>query len=392
VRQIVLPPVLDAAAWGAGTAIAAAGRDSSWTAAGVLLAAFGLLALEAARNALLTDLSQHRVEDLERVRRAADGMIGGGREMAAVAAQIFTQCRDVLRAHWLHLELLAPGAERKSWWSGPRVPIAEGTPEPDRYPPMLRGVHRRAVWQILEHPLRAEGVTMARLRLWCDPRQLEEEDLGLLERLLPQMGASIQRSLLDREAREDPLTGVAVRRVLERRLHEVHARCLEEGGEMAVVMCDLDHFKRINDTFGHGVGDDALVAVAGALQGDLRESDLCARYGGEEFTLLLPDTTGEAALAIAERLRRRVEELDFEAEGKRLPLSVSAGIAAFPELHVKTASELLLFADGALYEAKRRGRNRCLLDRGNGRYVDPEGRLELAEDSRPAPEPPRIFA
>src|SRR5262245_9670454 len=124
-RQILLPPVLDAAAWIAGTAVAAAGRDSSWAVAGVLLAAIGLLSLEAARNALLTDLSLQRVDDLEKVRRAADGMIGGGREMASVAAQIFTQCRDVLPAHWLHLELLAPGAERKSWWSGPRVPISE---------------------------------------------------------------------------------------------------------------------------------------------------------------------------------------------------------------------------------------------------------------------------
>jgi diguanylate cyclase len=172
----------------------------------------------------------------------------------------------------------------------------------------------------------------------------------------------------------------------------VHARCLEDGGAMAVVMCDLDHFKKVNDTFGHGAGDEALIAVAAVLQGDLRETDLCARYGGEEFTLLLPGASGEQALAIAERLRQRVEALDFKVEGTPLPLTISAGIAAFPELHVKTASELLLFADGALYEAKRRGRNRCLLDQGQGRYADPYGRTELAENARPAPEPPRIFA
>jgi predicted signal transduction protein with EAL and GGDEF domain len=75
-----------------------------------------------------------------------------------------------------------------------------------------------------------------------------------------------------------------------------------------------------------------------------------------------------------------------------VPLTLSAGVAAFPELHVKTASELLLFADGALYEAKRRGRNRCLLDLGQGRYLSPEGTVETAEDAPPVPEPPRIFA
>lgn len=391
-HQILLPPALDALAWGVGTAAVAAGRAAGWAVAGALLAALGILALEAARNALLTDLARHRIGDLEKVSQAADRMMGGGREMAAVAEQIFTQCREVLRAHWLQLELLAPGVSRKSWWSGPRIPLAEGQPEPDRSPPKLPGIHRSSPWQILEHSLFAEGVVMGRLRLWCDPRRLEPESLELLGRLLPQMGASIQRSLLDREAREDPLTGVAVRRVLERRLHEEHARCLEMGGAMAVVMCDLDHFKKINDTYGHGVGDEALVVVAGALQGDLRDSDLCARYGGEEFTLLLPGTTGEQALTIAERLRQRVEALELATDGQRVPLTVSTGVAAFPDLHVKTASELLLFADGALYEAKRRGRNRCLLDQGQGRYLDPYGRLELVDTARPAPEPPRIFA
>jgi len=206
------------------------------------------------------------------------------------------------------------------------------------------------------------------------------------------MAASLHRSLLDREASEDPLTGVSVRRVLERRLHEVHARCLEEGGSMAVILCDLDHFKRINDTYGHAAGDDALVLVAGTLDAERREGDLCCRYGGEEFTLLLDRTTGEQALALAERLRERVAALEFTAGGKLVPLTLSAGVAAFPELHVKTASELLLFADGALYEAKRRGRNRCLLDLGQGRYRSPEGAIETAQDAPPLQEPPRIFA
>jgi diguanylate cyclase (GGDEF)-like protein len=233
---------------------------------------------------------------------------------------------------------------------------------------------------------------LGRIRLWCDPRRVEPRQVELLDRLLPQMTGSIQRLLLDREAREDPLTGVAMRRVLEKRLHDGHQRCCETGGSMAVILCDLDHFKRINDTYGHPVGDAALVAVAGVLKGLRRTEDLCCRYGGEEFVLLLEATNGEDALAIAERLRHAVEALELTVEEQSVPLTLSAGVASFPELYIKTAAELILFADEALYEAKRRGRNRCLLDIGQGRYLDKDGNLLMSEDTPPVTEMPRIFA
>jgi len=157
-------------------------------------------------------------------------------------------------------------------------------------------------------------------------------------------------------------------------------------------MLDLDHFKKLNDTFGHPAGDAALVAVAGVLKQMRREEDLCCRYGGEEFVLLMQGTNGEEALAAADRLRRAVEALNLAAEGQRIPLTLSAGVAAFPELHVKSAAELILFADEALYEAKRQGRNRCLLDVGQGRYQDKDGNVVTTEEIAPAVEVPRIFA
>jgi PleD family two-component response regulator len=98
------------------------------------------------------------------------------------------------------------------------------------------------------------------------------------------------------------------------------------------------------------------------------------------------------ALRVAERLRRAVERMPFEEAGRRIPLTLSAGVAAFPSLHVKTASELLLLADGALYEAKNRGRNRVLLDLGRGRYKDPDGRIWEADDAPEPPEAPRLFS
>jgi len=316
-------------------------------------------------------------------------------EMAATAERIRLECEKVVNFFWFQFEALAPGSEFQSWWWGPGSEILEdGVPEPDLYPPVLPGFHKRTAWQLVERTLRSkpDGTALARIRLWCDPRLTEERHVELLDGLLLQMSLSVQRCLLDREAREDPLTGVALRRVLERRLNEIHKRACETGESMSVILCDLDHFKRINDTYGHPAGDAALVAVAGVMKQLRRADDLCCRYGGEEFVLLMEGTHGEDALAVAERLRYSVEALDFKADGQRVPLTLSAGVASFPDLYIKTAAELILFADEALYEAKRRGRNRCLLDLGQGRYMDVEGEVVSTEEAHPAAEPPRIFA
>lgn len=391
--QVVLPLTLDALGWVAGAGLAAAVTLAGWGVTSFLAACLALLVLEAARNNLLLEKTRIRARDLERLRRASHRMTAStAQEMTAVADQIRTECGKVVPFHWYQFEALAPGSGFKSWWAGPDGELREGVPEPDRHPPALPGVHRRAPWQILERQMRADGKVLARVRLWCDPRRIQIEEIELLDHLLPQMTASVQRCLLDKEAREDPLTGVAVRRILEKRLHEVHARCLDEGGAMAVILCDLDYFKRINDTFGHPAGDAALVAVAGVLLEMRRESDLCCRYGGEEFVLLLDGAGGDDALAVAERLRRQVEALEVTWDEQRIPLTLSAGVAAFPDLYIKTAAELILFADEALYEAKRRGRNNCLLDLGQGRYLDVEGSVHETGEAAPAAEPPRIFA
>ena len=121
--------------------------------------------------------------------------------------------------------------------------------------------------------------------------------------LVPQMASAVHRARLDREARLDPLTGVPVRRILDSSLHRAFRRSCDEGTSMAVIMCDVDHFKQVNDTYGHAAGDEALKLVARTLDTERRETDLCCRYGGEEFTVLLENTSGEAALQLAERLR-----------------------------------------------------------------------------------------
>lgn len=159
----------------------------------------------------------------------------------------------------------------------------------------------------------------------------------------------------------DALTGLYNRRFLEAFLEQQLALTARTGQPFAVLMLDLDHFKRFNDTFGHRAGDAALRAVAQAVQKGLRAADVVARYGGEEFVVVLPQTEVESAFEIAERLRQVVAGTglpDPQRPGEYLPpLTVSVGVAACPA-HATTLGALLHAADAAMYAAKRAGRNR----------------------------------
>jgi diguanylate cyclase (GGDEF)-like protein len=168
------------------------------------------------------------------------------------------------------------------------------------------------------------------------------------------------RAELAHLARHDPLTGLANRRSLEEDLEMLQARSRRYGRSFAVAMCDLDHFKAYNDTFGHQAGDHALRAVAATIAGVLRLGDGVYRYGGEEFLLVLPEQTLDGALVAVERVRRAVEQLAIghAGAGPGNVLTVSAGITAHRPGDATTAEELLAQADAALYRAKAAGRNR----------------------------------
>jgi diguanylate cyclase (GGDEF)-like protein len=126
-----------------------------------------------------------------------------------------------------------------------------------------------------------------------------------------------------------------------------------------VLFIDIDHFKDINDSLGHAVGDAVLQRVGRALRDRLRRGDLLARYGGEEFVALLPDTDLDAATRVAEVLRRRVATIDFGSWTGTLPVRVSIGVAQLSE-KLMGAGSLVSAADAAMYEAKRQGRNRVI--------------------------------
>ena len=163
---------------------------------------------------------------------------------------------------------------------------------------------------------------------------------------------------LEQQAREDPLTGLYNRRYLEPQLRDAFASARRNNTPLAVALCDVDDFKRINDTFSHGVGDRVLVAVAGLFRVGVRASDVVARYGGEEFALLLPDLTPGEAAALCERLRAAVEAYPWSELCGGLRVTVSIGLAA--DVTVADHEKLVARADARLYEAKRAGKNRVL--------------------------------
>ena len=156
------------------------------------------------------------------------------------------------------------------------------------------------------------------------------------------------------QASTDHLTGLANRRRFERQLEREVARTARHGRAFSLITLDIDHFKRVNDTYGHEAGDDAIKSLARVLQQGTRGIDLAARIGGEEFAVILTETSLTGAIEVAERLRAALKAVEIPPVGQ---IAASFGVAECPT-HAETARELLARADAALYEAKREGRDR----------------------------------
>jgi two-component system cell cycle response regulator len=161
----------------------------------------------------------------------------------------------------------------------------------------------------------------------------------------------------------DPMLRIFNKRVFLEQLDQRCRRLQTHPAPFVVILFDIDHFKRINDTYGHRVGDQVLLDVAATVRANLRNSDLFSRYGGEEFGVLLPGTSSEQAWFMAERLRRAVEATPSDHGGEPIRVTISLGIAvAEPGTAAPpSAQDLIEQADAALYQAKKAGRNRAVL-------------------------------
>ena len=189
------------------------------------------------------------------------------------------------------------------------------------------------------------------------PRSLQPRQAEMLRTLAGQAMVQLDLTL---QAMRDPLTGLYNRRQMEESLHREILRARRVGATVGVMAIDVDNFKRINDTLGHEAGDAALHGIAAELALCVREEDIACRTGGEEFLIILPGTAEESLLQRAEAVRRRIEESSVAAGGSRLKLTVSTGLASFPE-HGESGTAVMRAADAALYRAKAEGRNRVVM-------------------------------
>jgi len=184
-----------------------------------------------------------------------------------------------------------------------------------------------------------------------------EEDQRLLEALAQQAAMAVEHARLYELAITDGLTKLFIHRYFQARLEEEMVRAKRYHTACSLILFDIDHFKKFNDTYGHQQGDVVLIEVAKLTKQTVRETvDIPARYGGEEFAIILPETDAKGAHLVAERLRKTVEAYDFPGQEKALKVTISLGVATFPD-HASVKSILIKKADMALYECKGRGRN-----------------------------------
>lgn len=206
-------------------------------------------------------------------------------------------------------------------------------------------------------PLLSEGLPIGIFTI----SGLEEDQIENLSILAKQLALGVKKINLYEKIRElaitDGLTGIYVRRYLLERLNEEMPRAKRHNLKLSMLMIDLDHFKECNDAYGHLVGDIVLKDIAKIMKEHIRQVDLVGRYGGEEFAIALPDTDKSSAVNVADRIRQSVERYKFKAYDETIAITISVGVATFPEDGDEVA-ELIDRADQALYKAKAEGRNK----------------------------------
>ena len=343
-----------------------------------LLTLFSTQASMALQNARLYSLERHRASQLEAINAIAQQMTAvlGLKELLAKVCLLIQEAFHVshvsvllkeeedlvLRAHY--------GKLTSRFQVGGRLPaevglwgraLATGTTliendvshAPDYVAFYAETVARMCI------PLVSFGQTLGVLLLdSAHAGAFNVQDTQPLESVADICATAIQNAHYVERVKQlayiDGLTGIFNRRFFEMRIAEEIERAKRFGAGMAVIMVDIDQFKRLNDEFGHLLGDEVLRQVSSLFHQQLRKFDVVCRYGGEEFAILLAQTNPQHALAVAEKLRRLVESWQFP--GVPRPVTISAGVATYPD-HGTTRDELVKASDAGLYTAKQAGRN-----------------------------------
>ena len=200
----------------------------------------------------------------------------------------------------------------------------------------------------------------------------DPEDLQLALTMANQAAVVIEKARLFNLATIDGLTGLIVHRHFQSKLEEEFRRAKRYGKPLSLIMTDIDHFKKFNDTWGHQTGDYVLREVAKCAISAIRDTDVAARYGGEEFSMILPETDEAGAALFAERLRQKVEISTFKGPKGDLKVTISLGVSSIPLNPAETALEMIKLADEAMYVAKHSGRNQVRVSEVSAAVDSPE--------------------
>ncbi|MBN2656400.1 MAG: GGDEF domain-containing protein [Spirochaetales bacterium] len=197
------------------------------------------------------------------------------------------------------------------------------------------------------------------------PKVLSEEysksEIAYIDRLMKFTSVGIQNNIHYEHSVKDSKTGLYNHNFFVSRVNEELARCRRFRHSSSLIVMDIDHFKNFNDTYGHLAGDEVIIRLAETLKHTVREEDILSRFGGEEFTVLLPETGREKAIVAGERIRRAVEKMLVDWEGKSLNVTVSIGISTYDWVEKLSEKTLIERADEALYKSKKNGRNQVNL-------------------------------
>jgi two-component system, cell cycle response regulator len=215
-------------------------------------------------------------------------------------------------------------------------------------------------------PLAVEGEMIGCISLNSEqPNAFDAQDLQFFSVIGYQVSSTLKHfqrfSSIKNIAIYDTLTNLHNRRYFEERFGMEAQKSFYSGASLSLVMMDIDHFKNVNDTFGHTEGDKVLCEISSLLKASVRKKDTVARYGGEEFIVILPEAGLEESSMIAERVRKQVEATRFDVGSTHIHLTVSLGISNFPTHRPRSKEDLIKMADLALYDAKRSGRNKVCI-------------------------------
>lgn len=249
-----------------------------------------------------------------------------------------------------------------------RLPI--GLPVSGRFEPLPGERTAPGDRSVMTIPLSITPGSQGLLYVERQQGTFSESDLQLLSMVGTSLSLALHNAAIHQQMQDlalrDGLTGLLNRRALEEVLSRELKACTRYRSSACLILVDVDHFKHVNDLFGHVGGDDVLKAVATVMQQAVRDTDSVGRYGGEEFGIVLPHTDLDRAAVLAERLRARIERHEFQVDGGCVRITVSVGIAQLPDRTIHTVPDWMAGADAALYEAKGGGRNGVVIHTPGG--------------------------